>query len=208
MSTPTAPELSGLFDRIRDGDKAARNALLTALYDRMVRLTATVLRDFPVVQKRRTVESLAQDLSERMIRALDAPDLRTQTTRDFLCLAAVRLRGLLIDEADKFRRRTAGVAERMGGEGRMLQLDGGESGAAIEPPGPASLDPAVLAEWTEFQDRVTELPDEERRVVELHFYLQMPQAEVAQVLEWEPKKVSRRWLSACAKLADHLPKFA
>ncbi len=206
MSDSNSPshELSGLFELIRSGDVAARNRLMTAIYERIVRLTAVVLRDFPVVQRTRTVESLAQDLSVKMLAALDS-GLPTETTADFLSLAAVRLRQLLIDEAEKYRRRVARTAKRTGGTGQTVPLDGGDSAAVIDPAAPASLDPAALAEWTEFQTRVSELPDDERRVVELHFFLQMSQAEVARVLEWEPKKVSRRWLSACAKLADHLP---
>jgi hypothetical protein len=39
----------------------------------------------------------------------------------------------------------------------------------------------------------------------MHFFMNISQAEVARLLGWEPKKVSRKWLAASLKLADYLP---
>jgi RNA polymerase sigma-70 factor (ECF subfamily) len=188
-------DLSGVFVRLRDGDPAARNELLDALYRRVVRLTAVLLRTFPAVQRRREVESVANDLSLKLIAALDA-GLKTTSTTDFFRFAGTRLRHLLIDEAEKLRRR--GVMRPLGG-------DGSTDGGANLDPGSWSLEPATLAQWTEFHQAVEGLPADQKAVFDMHFFLQMPQAEVARVLGKEPKQVSRLWLGACLRLADFLP---
>jgi RNA polymerase sigma factor (sigma-70 family) len=69
----------------------------------------------------------------------------------------------------------------------------------------STLDPARLAQWTELQQRVADLPIEQREVFRLHYYLGQSQAEVAEVLGQTPKKISRLWLKALGALADYLP---
>jgi RNA polymerase sigma factor (sigma-70 family) len=61
-----------------------------------------------------------------------------------------------------------------------------------------------LAAWTELHQRVAELPDKERTVFELHYYLGLPQAQIASELGLAPKQVSRLWMSARERLADQL----
>jgi DNA-directed RNA polymerase specialized sigma24 family protein len=69
-------------------------------------------------------------------------------------------------------------------------------------PSQYTYDPAGLAAWSEFHARAAELPAEERAVFELHYYLGLPQAEVAQLLDLHPRKVSRLWVAATDRLAD------
>jgi RNA polymerase sigma factor (sigma-70 family) len=194
MTREQNPELSVVFERIQAGDMAARNELMSTLYDRIIRLTAVLLRTFPVVQRRREVESVANDLSLKLIGALDA-GLKTGSVQDFFRFAGVRLRQLLIDEAEKHRRRHVGAFAGAGTDTAAPDFD----------PGTDTLDPEALAVWSEFHEKVNELPEEERMIFEMHFFLQMPQAEIAKVLQWEPKQVSRRWLKACMALADYVP---
>src|SRR5690348_18406961 len=68
-----------------------------------------------------------------------------------------------------------------------------------------TLDPAQLAQWSEFHQKVRELPDEEREVVDLYWYQGLTQAETAHVLGIHEKAVSRRWLRARLKLVEWLP---
>jgi predicted DNA-binding protein (UPF0251 family) len=51
---------------------------------------------------------------------------------------------------------------------------------------------------------VGKLRDDEREVFDLHNYDGLTQAEVAQVLDLSPKKVSRLWISATARLTESL----
>ncbi len=69
----------------------------------------------------------------------------------------------------------------------------------------ASQDPSVLAQWSEFHQKVRELPDEEREVVDLYWYQGLTQTETARILGVHEKAVSRRWLRARLKLSEWLP---
>ena len=65
-------------------------------------------------------------------------------------------------------------------------------------------DPAVLVEWAELHDHVAQLPDEEREVMDLHWYHDLSQKEVAALLGVSERTVKRRWVAAKARLAARL----
>jgi DNA-directed RNA polymerase specialized sigma24 family protein len=67
-----------------------------------------------------------------------------------------------------------------------------------------TYDPARLALWTEFHEQVAMLSEQERAVFEMHYYLELPQVEIAQVLELHPRKVSYLWIAATEKLGEGL----
>jgi DNA-directed RNA polymerase specialized sigma24 family protein len=48
------------------------------------------------------------------------------------------------------------------------------------------------------------LPEPEREVFEMHYYLGIPQAEIARLLDLHPRKISYLWVSATDILAQHL----
>ena len=68
----------------------------------------------------------------------------------------------------------------------------------------ATCDPARLALWTEFHEKVATLGEQERAVFEMHYYLELPQAEIARVLDLHPRKVSYLWVAATEKLGEGL----
>ena len=53
-------------------------------------------------------------------------------------------------------------------------------------------------------ETVATLADDERAVFEIHYYLEMPQAEIARILNLHPRRVSYFWVAATDKLADQL----
>jgi RNA polymerase sigma-70 factor (ECF subfamily) len=68
----------------------------------------------------------------------------------------------------------------------------------------STLDPGRLALWTEFHQRVEELPDAVRAVFELVWYQELPQDEVAQLLHISVPTVKRRLVEARVRLMDLL----
>ncbi len=70
--------------------------------------------------------------------------------------------------------------------------------------GTSGLDPAALAEWAEFHQRVETLPLELREVVDLLWYQELTQDEAAELLGTSSKTVSRRWREARLMLAEAL----
>jgi hypothetical protein len=70
---------------------------------------------------------------------------------------------------------------------------------------PQTDDPARLAMWTTFHEEVDRLPHKDRPVFKLHYYLGMPQAEVAAVLDLHACKVSRMWNALTVQVGRFLP---
>jgi RNA polymerase sigma factor (sigma-70 family) len=195
MSDDTTRELQSLLDRLRAGDKAARRAFLEQVCGRLRRLAARILYgSFPNLESRHDVDSVVHETWLRLMQALDRAD--PPTVEDFFRLAAHKIRQVLLDMAD-----------------RQKRLDQRETFLRSEshlgaPPqlGEQTYDSARLAQWTEFHEKVGRLPDQERTVFEMHYYLGLPQAEIAKVMGLHPRKVSYLWIAATEELADELVK--
>src|SRR5215813_3008886 len=194
MNEGSSVELQGLLDRLRQGDREARQLLLERACERLRRLAGKMLHgSFPELAHRHEVDSVVHETWVRLLQALDKTE--PPTVADFFRLAAHKFRQVLLDMAQGERRR----AQR-----EVLGL----SGADGEGPAPAAAnathDPARLALWTEFHEKVATLSEQERAVFEMHYYLELPQAEIARVLELHPRKVSYLWIAATEKLGEWL----
>jgi RNA polymerase sigma factor (sigma-70 family) len=192
MSDDTTVQLQALLDRLPDGDAADRRALMERAYERLRRLAGSILREsFPGLQGQHELDSVVSDTWMRLHQALASA--RPPTVVDFFRLAAHKIRQVLLDLAQRQRRRR--------------QRQPPAEGAGSEPcePADSTHDPARLALWTEFHQRVEKLDEQQRAVFELHHYMGLTQAEVARMLGLEPKKVSRLWIAATDKLAEGLP---
>ncbi len=194
MTGDTTADLQDLIDRLRRGDDSARAELLTRAYHRLRRIAASMYhRDFPRLKDRHDVESVVDESWSRLMRALET--VRPPTVEDFLRLVAHKVRQVLLDMADQQRRRDGWV--------RGGLLDGSEDPANIEP-SDNSLEPGRLALLTEFHRQVENLPEDQRTVFDLHYYTDLPQAEIARLLGLHPRKVSYLWVAATEQLAERL----
>ncbi len=188
MSDDATVQLQLLIDRAGRGDAGARRELLERACARLRRLAATVFYgSFPALRRRHELDSVVHDAWLRLLQALDKTS--PPTVADFFRLAAHKVRQVLLDMAERQR--------RLGG--REVLGAGGADGEAGH-----THDPARLALWTEFHERVASLADDERAVFETHYYLDLPQAEVAKFLNLHPRKVSYLWVAATEKLAEGL----
>ena len=194
MDESGSGELQGLLDRLRQGDRAARRLLLERACERLRRLAGRMLHgSFPELARRHELDSVVHETWVRLLQALDRAE--PPTVADFFRLAALKFRQVLLDMAQGERRR----AQR-----EVLGLSGAEGGGAAAGGAGTTHDPARLALWTEFHEKVAALGEQERTVLEMHYYLELPQAEVAQLLGLHPRKVSRLWVAATETLADSL----
>jgi len=186
--------LQALLNRMNQGDRAARAELLERACDRMRRLAnATLGQSFPALRERHELDSVVHETWLRLVQALDQTE--PPTVADFFRLAAHKIRQVLLDMAEQQQRR---------GRREVIEL-GSDSGGGLQSSSAGqSLDPARLALWTDFHTRVAALPDPERTVFELHYYLELPQAEIAQLLNLHPRKVSYLWIAGTDKLAGVL----
>lgn len=194
MNQNSTRELQTLLDRLREGDKAARREFLELACGRLRRLAAKILYgSFTGLQARHEVDSVVHETWLRLLQALDKAD--PPTVADFFRLSAHKIRQVLLDMADRQRRLDQRETFLSPGDS---QFSGGNE------PGNQTYDASRLAQWTEFHSQVDRLAEPERSVFEMHYYLGLPQAEIATLLNLHPRKVSYLWIAATEKLADQL----
>lgn len=194
MTGDTTEDLRGLIDRLARGDDSARAELLARAYHRLSRIAAAMFhRDFPGLRDRHDLESVVDESWARLMRALET--VRPPTVEDFLRLVAHKVRQVLLDMAGHQRRRD----ERLGDPGAYDR-----DGSPRLDPADDSLEPGRLALLTEFHRQVENLPADQRTVFDLHYYTDLPQAEIARLLGLHPRKVSYLWIAATERLAEWL----
>lgn len=187
MGDERSSVLQGLLDRYLAGDQDALRELVSRSYDRLERLSGGLLRSFPAV--RSDPQSILHVAYQPLMKAVEAT--RPATLRAFLGLARHKLRQTLLDLAEHRQ--------------RAVQQAPAGSAAFDLTPGSQEGDPVPLALMTEFHHAVKALPEDQREVFEMHYYLDLTQAEVARVLELHPKQVSRLWIAALEAVARFLP---
>jgi RNA polymerase sigma factor (sigma-70 family) len=187
-------QVQGWLDRLRDGDESAREALLQFSCDRLVRLTRKMLRRFDRVRRWEQTDDVVQNAMLRLYRTL--ADVRPESPADFYRLAALNIRRELLDLAKHYfgpcgvgaKHATLGPAREKPGEPR------GDSEAA------RGDDPQQLALWTEFHEKIADLPAELRELFDLLWYQGLTQAEVAELLGVSERTIKRRWAAARLEL--------
>ena len=149
------------LDRLRAGDESARDELLDIACGRLRRLAHRMLRAYPAIRRWEDTDDVLQNAVLRLCRALK--DVRPESVRSFLNLAALQIRRELIDLARHY--------EGPEGPGRhhLSRARTDASGAASDPLDTSTDtdDPAGLASWTEFHNTVESLPVTEREVFHL-----------------------------------------
>src|SRR6516225_3543572 len=117
MDEDGSVELQGLLERLRQGDRQARQLLLERACERLRRLAGRMLHgSFPELARRHEVDSVVHETWVRLLQALDktAPP----TVADFFRLAAHKFRQALLDLVQSERRR---------GQREVLGLSGADS---------------------------------------------------------------------------------
>ncbi len=196
MSTGTTTDIQGLLVRLRRGDASAKRELLDRAYHRLLRIASALFhRDFRGLQGRHDLESVVDEAWMGLLRALDST--QPETAECFFGLVFVKVRHTLLQIARRQRRHNA---PRLDGP---LDADEPEPLEAFDH-GDSTNEPGRLAILTELHEQVELLPDPEKMVFGLHYYLGLTQVEAAEITGLPPKQVSRLWLQATKRLAKWL----
>jgi RNA polymerase sigma factor (sigma-70 family) len=196
VSGDTTAEVRDLIERLRNGDDSAQRALLERVYHRLCRIAASTLRvEFPRLGERHELNSVVDEAWMRLLDALK--ETQPGSPEEFYSLIFRKVRHVLLDLARKHTREDARIRHAPSAPDRSTSMPRIEADDTTN-------DPAQLAFWTEFHDQVANLPDGERMVFDFHYYADLPQSEIAQLLSLHPKQVSRLWLSATGRLARWL----
>jgi RNA polymerase sigma factor (sigma-70 family) len=190
------------IDRLRAGDRSARDELLEHACDRLVRLTRKMLRDFPGVERWDQNDDVLQNAALRLCRALDA--VQPPTAVDFFRLAAAEIRRELLDLARRFAGAHGIGANHASIAGSAANAGDVSAKTLGHIAGDATHDHDRLEAWTDFHRHAEELPPEERETFDLLYYQGVSQTEAAAILDISERTIKRRWQSARLRLHDAL----
>ncbi len=184
VADDTSHELQILIDRLRRGDETARRELLRRAHDRLLKIAATIFRG---ISRPCTAATTWRASSARSgcgwpppwRRPGRRPSRASSGWSSSRCARSCSTwRAPAPAMRSEGRRRPRG---RVGRHGRLRPAD-------------TTHDPPRLALLTEFHEQIEKLPEDQRRVFELHYYGDFSQAEIGQMLGLHKKQVSRLWL--------------
>jgi RNA polymerase sigma-70 factor (ECF subfamily) len=179
------PDVTGLLVAWGDGDEAASERLMAAVYGELRRLARGFMRG------ERPDHSLPPTalVHEAYVKLVDQRRVRWQSRAHFFAIAAHVMRRLLVDHA-----RAHAAVKR--GAAVTVPLQGVDAGGD-------SLDVEVLA-LDAALDRLAAIDHRQSRLVELRFFGGMTVEETAAVLGIAPITVKRDWALAKAWLYREL----
>ena len=184
--------LEKCLERLAAGDDRAREQILKVCQDRLHELAHTLLgRKFAKVRRWNDTNDVAQNASMRLYRALaeTVPD----SPRGLMGLVATQIRRELIDLA----RKHSGPMSYAANHGTNV-MDGRDGPVhVVDHAADMGDDEEVpLERWERFHAVVEKLPEDQREVFSLIWYLGLEQQAVADALGTSLRTVSRRWQEA------------
>ena len=165
----------------------ARDELVALAAERMRSLAHRMLAGSASVRRWEDTDDLVQVALLRLHRALGS--VVPNDAQHFVRLAALQVRRELIDLT---RRHGSSESFAANHETNSLPDDrGGQRSDRAEDPAPDAVQ--KLAEWTRFHDLAASLPDDERQLFDMVWYLGMTQDEIAALLGCSARTIRRRW---------------
>lgn len=192
-------QIQNCLAALRDGKESARRELIEYAQQRFDSLARTMIKDYPQVRRWEETGDILQAAMIRLWRALES--FVPQNALAFRRLAALELRRELIDLARKYKG-PHGLAKNYQTDAR--RSDDSEAGRQLEPAAASTDSPVAFADWSDFHERVSELPEKARDVFELRYYHGMLVEEVAAELGVSKATVKLRWVEALRLLRDQL----
>ena len=175
-------QLGEWLDLAKQGQVDARNEIIAHACERLRLLTRTMLKNYPRVKRWSETDDVLQNAMIRLHRSL--AEIQPETPRQFYGLATTQIRRELVDLA----RNQYGPH----GIGANHLTDGGEATKEHT----AGRGPESLESWSKFHKAVSNLPEEQREVVNLLWYEGISQPDAAKVLDISLATLKRRWQSA------------
>lgn len=171
----------------------AAEGLVGLATERLRYMAHRMLHRYPTVRRFVETNDIAQGAALRLHRALGT--VTPESPAAFLGLLALQVRRELIDLARKYagpesiaRHLDTDVVTHAGGQSRSRTADAIDDAADEEA--------ESLGRWERFHEVVASLPDEERAVFEMVWYLGASQADCAHALGCSTRTVRRRWEAA------------
>jgi RNA polymerase sigma factor (sigma-70 family) len=179
--------------RLRSGDDTAREAILVVCNERLHELSSRLLGTFAKVRRWDDTDDVAQNAALRLYRAL--ADTIPDSPRGLMGLIATQIQRELIDLARKHSgpmsyARNHGTNVRKDTTGDIFIVDD------VADRGDTEDEEIPIERWERFHAAVSDLPDHQREVFKLVWYLGLEQTAVAETLRISVRTVARRWQEA------------
>jgi RNA polymerase sigma factor (sigma-70 family) len=179
--------------------QTVRDELLALATERMRVIAHRMLMGFPQVRRWEDTDDVVQNAALRLHRALAT--VVPSDEKHFISLAALQIRRDLLDLARRFSspESFAKNLDTNVGHGAGDDLWHIDAAAAD-----SSESHDRIAAWTRFHETIAQLPDEERQVFDLVWYLGAEQEEIGRILGCSGRTVRRRWDAAKKTLLEAL----
>lgn len=186
--TPLEPLIAALATENGAGREAARTGLLEASMEHLRDVARRMLGRFPHVRRWDETDDIVQNAAIRLHRTLAT--VVPNDARHWMALIATQVRRELLDLA---RRHASPDSHAQQHETNVARIDGRpvEKIALAETPAIDVFD--SLASWTQLHNIAAGLPDEERELFDLVWYVGATQDEIAALWNCSPRTVRRRW---------------
>jgi RNA polymerase sigma-70 factor (ECF subfamily) len=182
--------ISGLLETLGSSadaaaQDAARATLVSLVVERMRALASRMLAGSPRVRRWTETDDILQGAILRLLRALGS--VTPNDAQHFVRLAALQVRRELIDLARRFGNPESFAANH----DTNARMDGRQwTDQAV---GELADEPDRLGEWTRFHQTVDALPEPERDLFGMVWYLGLSQPEIGVILGCSVRTVRRRW---------------
>jgi RNA polymerase sigma-70 factor (ECF subfamily) len=182
--------LAECLQRLKTGDLSARDRIIEVCSDRLRVLAHRMLGRYPGVRRWEDTDDVFQNAAMRLHRALGA--MQFDMPRSVMALAATQLHRELIDLA----RRHAGPASYAANHGTNAMPKAAEDEGPDHYIDNQSANDSNLDRWTLFHEAIANLPENDREVFHLVWYLGADQKTIASLLDCSERTVKYRWRSA------------
>ena len=183
---PVSAQTTQILIDLSRGERSAASRLMPLIYDELRGLAARYMqRERP----NHTLQPTAL-VHEAYLRLIDQSRVDWKGRAHFFAVAAEMIRRVLVDHARQH------LAAKRGGSAQKIILG--------EPMGAPDAHEIELLDLDEALDRLGELNERHRKVIELRFFGGLSVDETAEVLEVSPQTVRSDWRMARAWLRERL----
>ncbi len=177
-------------------DRDAEHDLWTACRERMLFLASRLLANAPLVHRHEATDDLVQNASLRLLEALNVTPI--ESDRHLLNLVAKKVREEFIDKLRNLSGPRSPARHQATNAGRGP--DGERIDRAEQAVAPEITSVTEADRWQRFHAAVDGLPEDEREVFQMAWYVGAEQKEIASALGCSESTVQRRWRRAKSKV--------
>ena len=176
--------IDNLLKRVKKQEPKAKEELISHSLERLEKLSRRMFRKYPNLRTLEETGDIVQKLVIRLHKMLS--ELVPEDTKSYFRLASQNLRWVLNDlarsSAAKYRPKNSGDLSSSTARNELLNTKDKAGG------------PASFAEWADFYEKIENLPDENRQILDLLWFQGLSQEEASQILKIPLRTLARKWM--------------